>query len=154
MCLESQEGNAGLFMGVASPLQGGWAGGKDSPDTAQTLQCSHKPRSQAWDGNMDKNTQHPRAGRVSVSTETYKQSRNYSILSPKDSSERDRPGCLSLKRYSFCCFFFFFLFHRNLSQQHYHLRYFIERKQWSPKNKNHPLAGRAGSRIWETSLHQ
>ena len=54
----------------------------------------------------------------------------------------------------FVVFSFFFLFHRNLSQQHYHLRYFIERKQWSPENKNHPLAGRAGSRIWETSLHQ
>ena len=134
----------------------GWAGGKDSPDTAQTLQCIHKPLSQAWDGNMDKNThgtQHSRADRVSVSTETYKQSRSYSILSPQDSSERNRPGCLSLKRYSFCCCCCC-CFHRNLSQQHYHLRYFRERKQWSPKNKSHPLAGRAGSRIWETSLHQ
>ena len=43
----------------------GWAGGKDSPDMAQTLQCSHKPLSQAWDGNTDKNTQHSRAGRIS-----------------------------------------------------------------------------------------
>lgn len=82
----------------------GWAGGKDSPDMAQTLQCSHKPLSQAWDGNTDKNTQHPRAGRVSFSTETCKQSRSYSILFPQDSSERNRPGCHS--RGSF--FFFFF----------------------------------------------
>ena len=55
---------------------------------------------------------------------------------------------------SFCFVFFFFLFHVNLSQQHYHLRHFRERKQWSPKGKNDPLAGRAGSRIWKTSLHQ
>lgn len=34
----------------------GWAGGKDSPDMAQTLQCSHKPLSQAWDGNRQKHT--------------------------------------------------------------------------------------------------
>ena len=76
----------------------GWAGRKDSPDTTQTLQCSHNPLSQAWDGNTDKNTQHPRAGRISFSTETCKQSRSYNILFPQDSSERNRPGGLSLKR--------------------------------------------------------
>lgn len=37
----------------------GWAGGKDSPDMAQTLQHSHKPLLQAWDGNIDKNTNTP-----------------------------------------------------------------------------------------------
>lgn len=37
----------------------GWAGGWDSPDMAQTSQCSHKPLSQAWDGNTDKNTNTP-----------------------------------------------------------------------------------------------
>ena len=115
------------------PLQGGgwslagkvgrWEGLPRQRPRAQTLQCSHKPLSQAWDGNTDKNTQHPRAGRVSFYTETCKQSRSYSILFPQDSSERNRPGCHS--RGSF--FFFFLLFHGNLSQQHYHLRHFRER---------------------------
>lgn len=35
------------------------AGGWDSPNMAQTSQCSHKPLSQAWDGNTDKNTSIP-----------------------------------------------------------------------------------------------
>lgn len=37
----------------------GPAGVKDSPDSAQTLQRTHKPLSQAWDGNTDKNTNTP-----------------------------------------------------------------------------------------------
>lgn len=34
------------------------------------------------------------------------------------------------------------------------IRHFRERKQRSPKGKNDPLAGKAGSRIQKTSLHQ
>lgn len=67
----------------------------------------------------------------------------------------DQEACHS--RDSFCCVcvcVLFLFFHVNLSQQHYHLRHFRERKQWSPKDKNNPLAGRAGSRIWKTNLHQ
>lgn len=56
LCLGSQEGNGGLFKGWPVP---GWAGGKVSSDMAQTLQRSHKPLSQAWDGNTDKNTNTP-----------------------------------------------------------------------------------------------
>ena len=37
----------------------GWAGGKHSPDMAQTLQHSRTPLSQAWDGNTDKSTNAP-----------------------------------------------------------------------------------------------
>lgn len=44
-------------------LAPGWAGVADSPDMAQTSQRTHKPLSQAWDGNTDKNTNRPgRAG--------------------------------------------------------------------------------------------
>lgn len=44
----------------------GWAGVEDSPDMAQTSQRTHKPLSQAWDGNTDENTNTPgRAGLLS-----------------------------------------------------------------------------------------
>ena len=143
---------------MAGPWLGRWEGGKDSPDNGPGPRHYNVATSPYRRPGMATQTKTPNTpGQAGfLSPQKHKQSRNYSILSLKDSSERNRPGCLSLKSYSFCCFFvfFFFIFHRNPSQQHYHLRYFIERKQWSPKNKSHPLAGRAGSRIWETSLHQ
>lgn len=91
----------------------GRAGVKDSPDAAQTLQRTHKPLSQAWDGNTDKNT-NPRAGRVSFPTETCKHSRGYSIFFPQDFSERNHQDVTQEVVFSFL------LFHGNLSQ-HYHL---------------------------------
>ena len=131
----------------------GWAGRKHSSDTTQTLQCSQNPLSQAWDGNTDKNTQHSRAGRISSPQRHVNRAGATIFFSHKIPQKGiDQDVCHS--KDSFCFVFFSFLFHVNLSQQHYHLRHFRERKQWSPKDKNHPLAGRAGSRIWKTKLHQ
>lgn len=52
----AQEGDGGLFQGATCPSLGRWEG---LPRHSQTLQCSHKPLSQAWDGNTDKNTNTP-----------------------------------------------------------------------------------------------
>lgn len=135
------------LQGVASPWLGRWEGLlRHGPDI--TTQPQAPIAGLGWQHRQKH--QHPRAGEVSFPTETCKQSRSYSILFLQDSSERNRPGC-----HSRGSFFFLFLFHGNLSQQHYHLFYkTFQRKQWSPKGKNDPLAGRAGSRIWKTSLHQ
>lgn len=57
----------------------GWAGGKASPDTAQTLQRSHSPyHGPGWQHRQKH--QHPRAGGASFPTETCKQSSSYNIL--------------------------------------------------------------------------
>ena len=75
----------------------GCAGGKDSQIWPRYYNVATSPYHRPGKAT-DKNTQHPRAGRISFSPETCKQGRSYSILSPQDSSERNRPGCLSLKR--------------------------------------------------------
>ena len=70
----------------------------------------------------------------------------------------DQEVCHS--RDSFCCVCvcvcvcFVFVFSCKSESTTLSLRHFRERKQWSPKDKNNPLAGRAGSRIWKTNLHQ
>lgn len=125
----------------------GWAGGWDSPDI--TTQPQAPIASLGWQHGQKR--QHPRAGRVSFPTETCKQSRSYSILFPQDSSERNRSGCHS--RGSFTFFSFSWKFESTTLLPI--IRHFRERKiKWSPKGKNDPLAGRAGSRIWKTRLHQ
>lgn len=67
-------------------LAAGQAGAKDGRDVAQTPQRTHEPLSQAWDGHPDKTTNAP-AGRVSLPTETCKQSRSY-VFFPHRISQR------------------------------------------------------------------
>lgn len=97
-----------------------WAGGKDYPDTAQTLQGSHKPLSQAWDGNTDKNTNspgfHSRQKHVNSTGATV----FFSHRTPQRGIDQD----VTQEVVFFFFFLFSFLFHGNLSQQHYHLLYF------------------------------
>lgn len=128
----------------------GCAGGKGSPDKAQTLQCSHKPLSRLGWQHRQKH-QDPRAGGASFPTEMCKHSRSYDILfSPHDSSEGNQPGCHS--RGSLAFFFSPWKFESTTLSPI--TRHFRERKKWSQKGKGNPLAGRPGSRIWNANPHQ
>lgn len=93
--------------------------------------------------------QHARAGRVPLPTETCKQSRSCGVLFPQGFSERNRPGCQEVV-------FLFFSFSWKFESTTLSpiTRHFRERKQRSPKGKSGTLAGRAGPRVWKTSLHQ
>lgn len=124
------------------PLQGvvapGWTGGKDSPDMIQTLQRRHKPLQQAWDGNTDKNTNTP--GQVGFLPQQKCGDRAeatvfFSHKIPQREIDRDVTQEV---------FFFSFSWKFESAALSPVVRYFRERKQWSPRGKNDPwLAGLA-----------
>lgn len=133
MCHQVPEGG---IHGSHAPWQGRWEIlPRHSPDITMQPQVpitglGWQHRQKHW---------HSRASKVLFPTETCKQSRSYNILFPQNSSERNQRGCHSRGS--------FFLFHGNFDSTTSSpiIRHFRERKHWSPKGKNEPLAGRANS---------
>lgn len=102
----------------------GCAGGKGSPDRAQTLQCSHKPLSRLGWQHRQKH-QDPRAGGASFPTEMCKHSRSYDILFSHTIPQRGINQDVTQE----VVWLFSFFLHGNLSQQHYHLLQDISEKE-------------------------